>query len=89
MVATVGGLAGLGGGSADPVLVGTGTIQILQYALLAAGTAGSVYTARRITRARHHLARRQRAVLRPYAALILLLGGLNAVLFALPMAHRM
>ena len=87
-IATVGGLVGVGSG-ASTLLVGAGTITVLQYVLLVAGTAGSLYTAYRITRARHHIAARQRAVLRPYAGLILLLAALNVVLFAMPMAHRM
>ncbi|HET9945052.1 MAG TPA: 4Fe-4S binding protein, partial [Actinomycetes bacterium] len=53
VVTSVGGLVGLGG-PATPAVVGTGTIQVLQYLLLAAGTAASVYTAYRIARARHH-----------------------------------
>ena len=88
VVTTVGGLVGLAG-PADPAVVGTGTIQVLQYLLLAAGTGASVYTAHRVARARHHLVARRRRVLAPYVVMVLGLAALNAVLFALPMAHRM
>jgi len=88
VVTTVGGLVGLGG-PADPAVASAGTIQVLQYLLLAAGVAGSLYTAHRIARARHHLAARRRRVLAPFAAMILVLAALNVALFALPMAHRM
>ena len=40
-------------GNRRPALVGTGTIQVLQFTLLAAGVAGSLYTARRIAHRRY------------------------------------
>ncbi|GIG40619.1 4Fe-4S binding protein [Cellulomonas phragmiteti] len=75
--------------SGDPALVGTGTIQVLQFALLALGIAGSVYTARRIAHRRYRTAERRRATLAPYVAIIALLGAVNVWMFLLPMAHRM
>ncbi len=78
-----------GGGSA--ALVGTGTIQLLQYTLIAFGVAGSLYTAYRIAAARSPGRRREARwlLLAPYAAVILVLVALNSWLFALPMSHRM
>ena len=78
-------------GEGSAAVVGTDTIQMLQYAVLALGVAGSIYTAYRIAAARSE---RQPRVMRPlllapYASLILVLAGLNVWLFALPMAHRM
>ncbi|WP_246169558.1 hypothetical protein [Actinotalea subterranea] len=73
----------------DPALVSAPTIQLLQFALLALGMAGSVYTARRIAHRRYQTATRRRATLTPYVAIIALLGAVNVWLFLLPMAHRM
>ena len=78
-----------GSGQGSPVVVGTGTIQLLQYVLLAAGAALSVYTARRIAIGRHGATRRARDVATPVISIVLLFAVVNAVLFALPMAHRM
>lgn len=75
--------------SGDPALLGAGTIQVLQFALLGLGVAGSLYTARRITYRRYQTAARRRATLVPYVVVIALLGALNVWLFLLPMAHRM
>jgi ferredoxin len=63
------------------------TIQILQYALIVLGTAGSLYAAYRIGRSAYGS---QRGVpsLVAYAVLLLLLGTANVGLFILPMAHR-
>ncbi|MFS0700084.1 4Fe-4S binding protein [Cellulomonas sp. 179-A 4D5 NHS] len=77
------------GVSGDPALVSTGTIQVLQFALLALGIAGSVYTAKRIAYRRYRTAARRRATLTPYVAIIALLGAINVWMFLLPMAHRM
>lgn len=85
---TVGRVFG-GTGEGSAAVVGTGTIQVLQYALLAAGAALSVYTARRIAVGRHGETRRARDVATPVVSIVLLFAVVNAVLFALPMAHRM
>jgi hypothetical protein len=69
--------------------VSTGTIQVLQFMLLALGLAGSIYTARRIAHRRYRTVARRRATLAPYLAIIVLLGAINVWMFLLPMAHRM
>lgn len=86
---TVAALFGANTSGVDPALLSTGTIQVLQFALLALGVAGSLYTARRITHRRYRTGARRRATLVPYAAIIILLGAINVWMFLLPMAHRM
>lgn len=85
---TVGGLFGEGG-SGSAAVVGNGTIAVLQYSLLATGVALSVFTARRISAHRHGDGPVARRVAAPTVVVVLLFGLVNAVLFALPMAHRM
>jgi polyferredoxin len=80
-----GGTAGAG----DPALVGTGTIQVLQFALLALGLTGSLYAARRIAHRRYRTAARRHRTLVPFVVIIALLGAVNVGMFLLPMAHRM
>jgi len=70
-------------------LVGNGTIQVLQYALLALGLAGSVYTAQRIAHRRYLTPARRRSTLVPFTVLIGILAALNVAMFLFPMAHRM
>jgi hypothetical protein len=70
-------------------LVGNGTIQVLQFALLAIGLAGSLHTVRRIAHRRYLTPDRRRWTLLPFSVLIGLLGALNVVMFMAPMAHRM
>lgn len=89
VVTTVAALVGIEAGDGDPALAGNGTIQVLQFALLALGVAGSLYAAWRITRRRYRTAARRRTTFAPMAALVLLLGAVNVWLFLLPMAHRM
>jgi ferredoxin len=86
---TVGGLVGVGHGDGSTAVAGSTTIRVLQYLLLAAGIAGSLYTARRITHRRYESAVRRTATLRPYVAVIVLLAAVNVWMFALPMSHRM
>ncbi|ADU48612.1 4Fe-4S binding protein [Intrasporangium calvum] len=86
---TVVALFGGDAGDGSAALLDTGTIQILQYVVLALGLAGSVYAARRIARGRYRTAARRRVTLVPMISLIVLLAGLNVWMFALPMAHRM
>ena len=69
-------------------LASAGTIQLLQYAVLALGIAGSAYAAYRIARAGDS-GPALTATLTPYLALILVLAAANVWLFLLPMAHRM
>jgi hypothetical protein len=75
--------------TASPALLPTGTIQVLQYLVLALGIAGSAYTAWRITRARYTTPTARRASLVPALTVIGVLAVVNLVLFALPMTHRM
>jgi ferredoxin len=86
---TVGSVFGMASGGGSTAIVGTSTIQVLQYGLLALGAAASVYTARRISTARHGAGPRARTVAAPYVVTVLLFAAVNAVLFALPMVHRM
>ena len=69
--------------------VGTGTIQVLQYVLLALGLVASMYAALRIARRHAGTSGRVGATFAPFAALLLVFGAVNVVLFALPMAMRM
>lgn len=84
---TVAGVFGASGPGTGAV-AGPDTIQLLQYVVLALGAALSVHTARRIGEARHGRTARARTVVRPVVAVVLLFAVVNAVLFALPMAHR-
>ena len=78
-----------GSSSGSGALVGNGTIQVLQFTLLALGLAGSLYTARRIAHRRYATPARRRSTLVPFTILIGVLGALNVVMFLFPMAHRM
>lgn len=69
-------------------LVGTPTIQILQYILIALGVLGSLYTVYRTTR-KHYGQNRTWPTFVPYAALIFIFGAINIWLFMLPMSMRM
>jgi len=75
--------------SGPTALVGNATIQVLQFALLALGLAGSLCTARRIAHRRYLTPTRRRFTLLPFTALIGVLAALNVVMFMYPMAHRM
>ena len=70
-------------------LVGNAKIQMLQFAILALGLAGSLYTARRIAHRRYATTARRRSTLVPFTALIVVLAALNVAMFLFPMAHRM
>jgi polyferredoxin len=85
---TVGALFGETG-SGSTAVAGSTTISVLQYALLASGVALSVITARRIALNRHGDTAVARRTAAPVVAVVLLFGVVNAVLFALPMVHRM
>ncbi|WP_083665537.1 4Fe-4S binding protein [Tessaracoccus sp. ZS01] len=89
VITTVAALFGITYGAESPALASNLTIQILQFALLALGIAGSLYTAWRITRRRYQTAKRRTSTFVPMAALVTFLGVVNVVLFLLPMAHRM
>jgi len=70
-------------------LVPTPVIQGLQFALVVAGTLGSLYATKRLAWRRYQTPARRRATLVPFSILIILLGVLNLYLFTLPMGHRM
>jgi len=69
-------------------LLDMGTIQVLQYIVLALGIAGSVYAARRIAHSSRRTATKRRVAIVPVMKLVILLGAINVWMFALPMAHR-
>jgi hypothetical protein len=73
---------------ASPAIVDMGTIQLLQFGLIAVGLIGSLYTAYRITKSNHASGNLWKTFV-PYAALIVVLGIVNFYLFVLPMAMRM
>ena len=73
---------------APTALVGQGTIQALQFTLIGLGLLGSLYAAYRIARANHAEGKVLGTFL-PYAALMVLLGVMNVLLFVLPMKMRM
>jgi hypothetical protein len=85
------GLALLGkslGHDLSPALVGPETIQLLQFALIGLGFAGSLYVVYRIAR-ENYAKEKVWATFVPYATLMLILGVMNIWLFILPMAMRM
>ncbi len=89
VVRTLAELVGAPAHAGSTALAGPTTIRVLQYLLLVAGTALSIYTARRLTHRRYVTPARRRTTLAPYLVLIVSLAAVNAALFALPMAHRM
>lgn len=89
IVTTVVALFGVNTGGESAAIASTGTIRILQAMLLALGFAGSLYTAWRIADHKQQVGSRRRAQFSPYAVILTLFLIVNAVLFALPMAHRM
>jgi polyferredoxin len=89
VLTTVAELFGRPASQDSTALVGTGTIQVLQFLLLVVGVAASLYTARRIAHGRYRTAGRRRTTLTPYVAVIVALTAVNTYLFTLPMAHRM
>jgi polyferredoxin len=86
---TVAALFGDGHTGGSAALLGTGSIQVLQFAVLALGLAGSLYAARRIAHRRYVTPARRQATALPFVTLIGLLAALNVVMFLFPMAHRM
>lgn len=76
------------GHNLSPAVVDTGTIQLLQFVLIALGFIGSLYTAYRIARV-NHSSQKVWGTLAPYAVLMVLLAVMNIWLFILPMAMRM
>lgn len=64
-------------------------IQVLQFALLALGLAGSLYTVKRIAHRRYLSPGRRLSTMVPFAVLIGVLAVLNVAMFTVPMTHRM
>ena len=81
-------LFGMESHGASPAIFSNETIQIMQFALIALGMFGSVYTAYRIAKSNYGETGMWKGVI-PYFALIIVLGLINVVLFYLPMAMRM
>lgn len=69
-------------------LVDGATIQILQYALIALGVAGSLFTVYRISKSNYTGGKTWATVI-PYAVLLILFGIVNIALFSLPMMMRL
>jgi hypothetical protein len=72
-------------GSAE--LVSAGTIQMLQFAIVALGIVGSIHAARRIA-ARSGSTVPTLRTLAPHLVVLVLFGIVNLYLFTLPMVHR-
>ncbi|MFZ5814347.1 MAG: 4Fe-4S binding protein [Bacillota bacterium] len=66
-------------------LVDAGTIQILQFATLGLGLAGSIYTAYKIARKGYNGSLKP---FWPHLVILLIFGLVNLYLFTMPMAHR-
>ncbi len=77
------------GHGASAALVSNSTIQVLQYALVAIGTFGSIFAAYKISKTNFEAEGKTVASLVPFAVLALILGSINLYLFMLPMAMRM
>ena len=82
------GLFGIATHDASTALVGMGTIQFLQFGLIALGFIGSLYTAYRIAKM-NDTTGKVWATFSPFAVLMVVLTAMNVVLFMLPMAMRM
>jgi hypothetical protein len=82
------GLFGMEFHGASPAIVGMGTIQFLQFSLLALGFIGSLYVAYKISKSNHPDGNVWGTFV-PYAVLMVALTIMNVVLFTLPMAMRM
>jgi ferredoxin len=83
------GLFGMNVHEQSTAFVSNTTIQILQFALIALGTFGSIYTAYKISRDNFEGEGKTMGSCIPYAVLTLILGALNIYFFMLPMAMRM
>lgn len=70
-------------------LVSISTIQILQFALIAFGTFGSIFAAYKISKTNFEAEGKTLASYMPFAILALVLGAINIYFFMLPMAMRM
>jgi len=86
---TVSAMLGTGGSHGSPALVSTPVIQVLQFGLIALGTAASLYAAQRLVWRRYRTLARRRATLLPIAVLVVAAAAVNLYLFTMPMAMRM
>jgi hypothetical protein len=82
-------LFGRDSAGASAAVVGTPTIQALQYLVLTVGIGASAYTAYRIAWSNYADAAVRTRTLTPFLTVIALLAVANIVLFMLPMAMRM
>ena len=82
------GLFGMATHGASTALVGTGTIQVMQFGLIALGFIGSLYTAYRITKM-NYAPDKVWGTFTPFATMMVVLTLINVILFTLPMAMRM
>lgn len=82
------GVFGMDAHEASTALLNNGTIQSLQYILIAIGTFGSIYTAYRIAKSSDH-GEGVKATTITYGILMVIFAVANILLFSLPMAMRM
>ena len=73
---------------ASSAILDMGTIQVLQFGLIALGFIGSLYAAYRISRSNYPNGKVWGTFV-PFAALMIVLTIMNVILFTLPMAMRM
>lgn len=83
------GLFGVPISQQSAAFVSDSTIQLLQFALIALGTFGSIYAAYKIAQSNFEAAKKTFSSFVPYAVLSLVLAAINIYLFTLPMAMRM
>ncbi len=88
IVYTALGLFGTDVHGASPAILDMGTIQVLQFGLIALGLIGSLYAVYRIARSNYSKGQVW-ATFAPYAVLMVVFTAMNVVLFSLPMAMRM
>jgi ferredoxin len=84
LVVTVARLVGAHPSAGGAALAGPGTIRTVQWCLIAAGTVAALYTTRRIVAGHYRARGPRRAALLSYASLVVLLGAVNVLLFAVP-----
>jgi hypothetical protein len=74
---------------ASTAVLSDGTIQSLQYILIALGTFGSIYTAYKIAKSNYGSKEKTKGTTIAFAVLMVLFGIINILLFTLPMSMRM
>lgn len=83
------GLFGMQMHEQSTAFVSDSTIQILQFALIALGTFGSIFTAYKIAKSNFEVEGKTIGSFLPFSVLSLVLAAANIYLFMLPMAMRM